>query len=186
VLPLSRHVRAPWPRLRKLVAHDSPRLLRCMHGHSDSRICYIHLLSFEELSEASSPTVCAPPSGRVRESRLTHLDRMVIRIMIMVPIYAIASFISIFSLNAAFAIDAVRDVYEVRSRPLIARLASWILTNPNRHSSSTVSSSFFWAISEVNGRSSSWFTVGRRRTPCSPSPSSGARLTSATHIPFFS
>jgi hypothetical protein len=71
---------------------------------------------------------------------------MVIRIMIMVPIYAIASFISIFSLNAAFAIDAVRDVYEVRSPPLIARLASWILTNPNRHSLSTVSSNFFWAI----------------------------------------
>jgi hypothetical protein len=105
--------------------------------------------------------------------------------MIMVPIYAIASFISIFSLNAAFAIDAVRDVYEVRLRSLIARLASWNLTDPNRHSSSTVSSNFFWDISAVNGRSSFWFTVGRRRTPCSPSRSSGARSTSATHTPFF-
>jgi hypothetical protein len=38
---------------------------------------------------------------------------MVIRIMVMVPIYAIASFISLFSLEAAFFIDAVRDIYEV-------------------------------------------------------------------------
>lgn len=33
--------------------------------------------------------------------------------MLMVPLYAIASFISLFSLEAAFFIDAVRDVYEV-------------------------------------------------------------------------
>ncbi|KAJ3519124.1 hypothetical protein NM688_g9349 [Phlebia brevispora] len=32
--------------------------------------------------------------------------------MLMVPIYAIASFISLFSLQAAFFIDAVRDIYE--------------------------------------------------------------------------
>ncbi|THH11710.1 hypothetical protein EW145_g478 [Phellinidium pouzarii] len=37
---------------------------------------------------------------------------MVIRIMLMVPIYAIASLISLFSLNAAFVIDAIRDIYE--------------------------------------------------------------------------
>ncbi|THG96044.1 hypothetical protein EW026_g5723 [Hermanssonia centrifuga] len=37
---------------------------------------------------------------------------MVIRIMLMVPIYAIASLISLFSLQAAFFIDAVRDIYE--------------------------------------------------------------------------
>lgn len=39
--------------------------------------------------------------------------RMVIRIMLMVPLYAIASLISLFSLGAAFVIDAIRDVYEV-------------------------------------------------------------------------
>ena len=38
---------------------------------------------------------------------------MVIRIMIMVPIYAISSLISLFSLEAAFVIDALRDIYEV-------------------------------------------------------------------------
>lgn len=31
----------------------------------------------------------------------------------MVPIYAIASFISLFSLQAAFFIDVIRDIYEV-------------------------------------------------------------------------
>lgn len=41
---------------------------------------------------------------------------MVIRIMLMVPIYAISSLISLFSLNAAFFIDVVRDIYEVRAQ----------------------------------------------------------------------
>ncbi|KAH9940275.1 organic solute transporter Ostalpha-domain-containing protein [Amylocystis lapponica] len=37
---------------------------------------------------------------------------MVVRIMLMVPLYAISSFISLFSLDAAFFIDVVRDIYE--------------------------------------------------------------------------
>ncbi|KAI0916543.1 hypothetical protein AcV5_010451 [Taiwanofungus camphoratus] len=40
------------------------------------------------------------------------LQRQVVRIMLMVPLYAIASFISLFSLQAAFFIDAIRDIYE--------------------------------------------------------------------------
>ena len=43
------------------------------------------------------------------------LYRMVVRIMVMVPLYAIASWISLFSVEAAFFIDAIRDVYEVTS-----------------------------------------------------------------------
>ena len=39
---------------------------------------------------------------------------MVIRIMLMVPLYAISSLISLFSLEAAFVIDVIRDIYEVR------------------------------------------------------------------------
>jgi hypothetical protein len=39
---------------------------------------------------------------------------MVIRIMLMVPVYAVSSLISLFSLDAAFIIDVIRDVYEVR------------------------------------------------------------------------
>ncbi|KAF8838003.1 DUF300-domain-containing protein [Paxillus ammoniavirescens] len=40
------------------------------------------------------------------------LQRMVVRIMLMVPIYAVASLISLFSLEAAFFIDVIRDIYE--------------------------------------------------------------------------
>ncbi|RDB16464.1 hypothetical protein Hypma_002814 [Hypsizygus marmoreus] len=40
------------------------------------------------------------------------LQRMVIRIMLMVPIYAVSSLIALFSLEAAFVIDAIRDIYE--------------------------------------------------------------------------
>jgi len=36
----------------------------------------------------------------------------------MVPLYAIASWISLFSVEAAFFIDAIRDVYEVHPTPL--------------------------------------------------------------------
>ena len=45
---------------------------------------------------------------------------MVVRIMVMIPIYAVASLISLFSLEAAFFIDAIRDVYEVRITTLRA------------------------------------------------------------------
>ncbi|ETW75518.1 hypothetical protein HETIRDRAFT_482248 [Heterobasidion irregulare TC 32-1] len=37
---------------------------------------------------------------------------MVIRIMLMVPLYGISSLISLFSLEAAFVIDVIRDIYE--------------------------------------------------------------------------
>ena len=39
--------------------------------------------------------------------------------MVMVPLYAISSLISLFSLGAAFVIDAIRDIYEVRPVKLI-------------------------------------------------------------------
>ncbi|KAH9003277.1 organic solute transporter Ostalpha-domain-containing protein [Lactarius hatsudake] len=41
-----------------------------------------------------------------------HRTRMVVRVMLMVPIYAVSSLISLFSLDVAFIIDAIRDVYE--------------------------------------------------------------------------
>ncbi|KAJ7689328.1 organic solute transporter Ostalpha-domain-containing protein [Mycena rosella] len=47
-----------------------------------------------------------------RNYRKPALQRMVVRIMIMVPIYAVSSLISLFSLEAAFFIDAIRDIYE--------------------------------------------------------------------------
>ncbi|KAF7299868.1 hypothetical protein HMN09_00993900 [Mycena chlorophos] len=48
----------------------------------------------------------------LRNYRKPALQRMVVRIMIMVPLYAISSLISLFSLDAAFFIDAIRDIYE--------------------------------------------------------------------------
>ncbi|KAF5353742.1 hypothetical protein D9758_008638 [Tetrapyrgos nigripes] len=49
---------------------------------------------------------------QLKNYRKPILQRMVVRIMVMVPIYAVSSFISLFSLEAAFFIDAVRDIYE--------------------------------------------------------------------------
>ncbi|KAG2121955.1 DUF300-domain-containing protein [Suillus clintonianus] len=49
---------------------------------------------------------------QLRNYRKPLLQRMVIRIMLMVPIYAVSSLISLFSLDAAFFIDVIRDVYE--------------------------------------------------------------------------
>ncbi|KIM43826.1 hypothetical protein M413DRAFT_389384 [Hebeloma cylindrosporum] len=48
----------------------------------------------------------------LRNYRNPALQRMVVRIMVMVPLYAIASLISLFSVEAAFVIDAIRDIYE--------------------------------------------------------------------------
>ncbi|KAF9002526.1 organic solute transporter Ostalpha-domain-containing protein [Cyathus striatus] len=49
---------------------------------------------------------------QLKNYRKPCLQREVIRIMIMVPVYAIASLISLFSVEAAFVIDAIRDIYE--------------------------------------------------------------------------
>ncbi|KAJ7488915.1 DUF300 domain-containing protein [Mycena latifolia] len=49
---------------------------------------------------------------QLRNYRKPALQRMVIRIMVMVPLYAVSSLISLFSLEAAFFIDAIRDIYE--------------------------------------------------------------------------
>lgn len=49
---------------------------------------------------------------QLKNYRKPILQRMTVRIMVMIPLYAISSLISLFSLDAAFAIDAIRDVYE--------------------------------------------------------------------------
>ena len=65
---------------------------------------------------------CACPALVRRQRVSDNLSfRQVIRIMLMVPLYAIASFISLFSLEAAFFIDAVRDIYEVSTAPFLSR-----------------------------------------------------------------
>ncbi|KDN50853.1 DUF300-domain-containing protein, partial [Tilletiaria anomala UBC 951] len=49
---------------------------------------------------------------QLKNYRKPILQRYVVRLLVMVPIYSIASCISLFSLDAAFAIDLVRDLYE--------------------------------------------------------------------------
>ncbi|KAJ2916683.1 hypothetical protein MD484_g3743, partial [Candolleomyces efflorescens] len=49
---------------------------------------------------------------QLKNYRKPSLQRMVVRIMLMVPIYAISSLVSLRSVEAAFVIDAVRDIYE--------------------------------------------------------------------------
>ncbi|KXN91587.1 hypothetical protein AN958_00380 [Leucoagaricus sp. SymC.cos] len=49
---------------------------------------------------------------QLKNYRKPVLQRMVVRIMVMVPLYAVSSLISLFSLEAAFVIDAIRDIYE--------------------------------------------------------------------------
>ncbi|CAE6488576.1 unnamed protein product [Rhizoctonia solani] len=53
-------------------------------------------------------SICA----HLKNYRKPALQRMVIRIMVMVPLYAISSFISLFSLEAGVIIDVLRDIYE--------------------------------------------------------------------------
>ncbi|RKP25883.1 organic solute transporter Ostalpha-domain-containing protein [Syncephalis pseudoplumigaleata] len=48
----------------------------------------------------------------LRHYRRPNAQRFVVRIIGMVPIYAISSWISLVSLNAAFYVDAIRDIYE--------------------------------------------------------------------------
>lgn len=49
---------------------------------------------------------------QLKNYRRPILQRQVVRIMLMIPLYAISSFISLFSLEAAVVIDALRDIYE--------------------------------------------------------------------------
>lgn len=49
---------------------------------------------------------------QLRAYRKPILQRYVVRLLLMVPIYSLASMASLFSLQAAFVIDVIRDVYE--------------------------------------------------------------------------
>ncbi|KAM0749066.1 DUF300-domain-containing protein [Meredithblackwellia eburnea MCA 4105] len=49
---------------------------------------------------------------QLKNYRKITLQRFVVRILIMVPIYALSSLISLYSLDLAFFVDAIRDIYE--------------------------------------------------------------------------
>ena len=50
---------------------------------------------------------------QLKNYRKPTLQRYVVRLLLMVPIYSIASVISLYSLDVADVIDLVRDLYEV-------------------------------------------------------------------------
>lgn len=51
-------------------------------------------------------------NAQLRNYRKPILQRHVVRLLLMVPLYSISSLISLFSLQAAFLIDLMRDLYE--------------------------------------------------------------------------
>ena len=84
-----------------------------MHGRRYDRVGNVDLPPPQELSKANPSAVCLDVN--LQGVKLMGFSvRMVIRIMLMIPVYGISSLISLFSLNAAFVIDAIRDIYEVR------------------------------------------------------------------------
>ncbi|KAI5982405.1 DUF300-domain-containing protein [Pisolithus albus] len=83
------------------------------HGHGAGSGLPLPVL----LIAGASTLVAVVVSGlsiwlQLRNYRKPPLQRMVVRIMLMVPLYGVASLISLFSLEAAFFIDAIRDIYE--------------------------------------------------------------------------
>ncbi|KAI6101629.1 DUF300-domain-containing protein [Pisolithus croceorrhizus] len=83
------------------------------HGHGAGSGLPLPVLAFA----GASTLVAVVVSGlsiwlQLRNYRKPFLQRMVVRIMLMVPLYGVASLISLFSLEAAFFIDAIRDIYE--------------------------------------------------------------------------
>ncbi|KAI6040766.1 DUF300-domain-containing protein [Pisolithus marmoratus] len=83
------------------------------HGHGAGSSLPLPVLVFA----GASTFVAVVVSGlsiwlQLRNYRKPLLQRMVVRIMLMVPLYGVASLISLFSLEAAFFIDAIRDIYE--------------------------------------------------------------------------
>lgn len=101
----------------------------------------------------------------------------------MVPIYAVSSFISLVSLEAAVVIDAVRDIYEV-SVPLFdyQLVRSCVV----RHLSYIASLCCFYYIWAASDHCSSYSTAAPPRSPYSPPVSFSAKLTSATPTLSFS
>ncbi|KAI6100344.1 DUF300-domain-containing protein [Pisolithus sp. B1] len=83
------------------------------HGHGAGSGLPLPVLAFA----GASTLIAVVVSGlsiwlQLRNYRKPLLQRMVVRIMLMVPLYGVASLISLFSLEAAFFIDAIRDIYE--------------------------------------------------------------------------
>ena len=97
---------------------------RNLHLCGRHRIRNVYTPTTQELSQAKSAAVCFEFVTSFCWCLAETFVRMVVRIMLMVPIYAIASLISLFSVEAAFVIDAIRDIYEVSEHWLRGMLSS--------------------------------------------------------------
>ena len=101
----------------------------------------------------------------------------------MVPLYAVSSLIALFSLEAAFVIDVIRDIYEVRACFLSTHFViqcGWRV----RLSSYTVSSAFCFRISAVNDHFLSYYTDDPHNYLFSLSVCSKPKSIQATHTLF--
>jgi hypothetical protein len=83
------------------------------------RLDMVGLSAAQELSKAITPAISSQDHAHVSLGRLGGMNEADAQLSVScyrVPLYAIASLIALFSLDAAFFIDTVRDLYEVSSR----------------------------------------------------------------------
>ncbi|CAE6458897.1 unnamed protein product [Rhizoctonia solani] len=86
--------------------------LHTVEGGSGSGLSSTVLVSAGLATVVATVTSILSICSHLKNYRKPALQRMVIRIMVMVPLYAISSFISLFSLEAGVIIDVLRDIYE--------------------------------------------------------------------------
>ncbi|KAH7338471.1 organic solute transporter Ostalpha-domain-containing protein [Rhizoctonia solani] len=86
--------------------------LHTVEGGSGSGLSSTVLVSAGLATAVATVTSVLSICSHLKNYRKPALQRMVIRIMVMVPLYAISSFISLFSLEAGVIIDVLRDIYE--------------------------------------------------------------------------
>ncbi|QRV78155.1 Organic solute transporter Ostalpha [Ceratobasidium sp. AG-Ba] len=83
-----------------------------MEGGSGSGLSFSVLLTAGIATAVATIVSTWSICSHLKNYRKPALQRMVIRIMVMVPLYGISSYISLFSLEAGVIIDVIRDVYE--------------------------------------------------------------------------
>lgn len=82
-------------------------------GSGTGRSLPTGLLALATISSLSATIVSlATIYVHLKNYRKPHLQRFVVRLILIVPIYATSSCIGLFSLPAAFLIDLIRDLYE--------------------------------------------------------------------------
>nr|CAG8492847.1 10550_t:CDS:2 [Entrophospora candida] len=94
--------------------------------------------------------------SHLKNYRKPALQRYVVRIIIMVPIYAISSWISLTSTNAAFYVDAIRDIYEDDLKPY-RPIPKFLSTTDSAESISVSIQDFLITFEMVMGSVAHWY-----------------------------